>query len=127
MNNDRSLRRDSPIGGRPRRFIVRRDGAASHNTPEAIRGLTISLTVLRLTSSRRAKSTREIGCAARTIRNMVRAVSPDTLDGSAGTRSGSSGVVSGSNSSSLYLTVLLPALRKLETLGVDEMPARILF
>lgn len=71
-----SLSNDKPIGGRPcRRFVSDAVlSAVSRKIPAAIRGLKMSVTVLRLMPSRRANSIREIGCVARTSRSSIRAV-----------------------------------------------------
>ncbi len=77
MRNVVSAPNERPTDGLPTRFAPPGAGTASRKIPEAISDFTKSVMVLRLTSNRRARSAREIGCAASTIRKIVRAVSAD--------------------------------------------------
>ncbi len=65
---------ESATGGRPdvRTTPAGKTSCSSRSTPSARSGLTTSVTVLRLTPSRRAISTRGMGCAASTSRRIMR-------------------------------------------------------
>ena len=69
--------KESADAGRPRTRAAPGVGCivSSRTTPDAIRGLKVSVTVLRLTPRRRASSAREVGCAARrSLRSMSAAL-----------------------------------------------------